>query len=340
MKKTAFILIIIIFFLTAFSACNFNDRSMGFVFGTSYELEISGLKANRAKKEIISILEDIELTLSTNIKTSDVYKINHSLVNTPVAVSRLTMDMFNQSRILFNETDGKFNAAIFPIVRLFGFSPDSDTEEKTPPKNNEITEILPYCNFDYFVADEENMTLMRTSEYAMLDFGAVAKGYAVQESLSIIKGYGIKRAIVNIGGTVGNVGKSIKVGIKSPRESDKKCFASFELDDGLTAATSGDYERYYIYQGIRYHHIMDSERGMPVYNGIIGVTIVTSDGTLSDILSTSVFCMGAKKGMDYAVSKGAKCLIIMDDGSYYLSKGFDVKIAEEGYTKADINAAS
>ena len=140
-------------------------------------------------------------------------------------------------------------------------------------------------------------------------------------------------AVINIGGTVAVLGEEIKAGVRSPRDSSYICVASFMLMDGESAATSGDYERYFEYDGVRYHHIMDSATGAPADNGIISVTIVTSDGELSDALSTAVFCMGVTDGMTYAVSKGAKCLIITSDSKYYVSDNFEVEILDPSYSE-------
>ena len=179
--------------------------------------------------------------------------------------------------------------------------------------------------------DNNALTITKSDKRAELDFGAVAKGHAAQRAIEILKENGIKDAIINIGGTVAVMGDK-KVGVTHPRKSS--VIASFNIFDGETVATSGDYERYYIIGDKRYHHIIDPATGRPADNGIISVTIVSDDGALSDALSTAVFVMGAKDGLEYAVSKGAKCLIILEDKTYLVSQGFEVRILDDEYTAA------
>jgi len=336
--RKAFAVVLIISFLVVFlSGCNFSDKTIGFVFGTTYELDLGGKNVRKAKKDILELLNDIDNTLSTSIEGSDVYNINHSAVNTPVTVKRLTMDMFVKSKELYIKTEGAFNPALFPIVSLWGFSPDGNSEgERVPPEQSQIDSLLPFCSFDYFTADEENLTITRLSAYSELDFGAIAKGYAVQKALETVKSYKLDRAVINVGGTVSLYGDSVKAGIRNPRESDNICFASFNMINGYTVATSGDYERYFMYEDIRYHHIMDTATGRPVDNGIIAVTVLTEDGTMSDALSTAVFCLGIERGLALAEEKGAKCLIITEDYTYYVSDNFDIEVLEEDYKAAQL----
>lgn len=341
MKRISLILIILLLISLLLTGCNSTDNSMGFIYGTTYELKLTGGNVKKAKEEIIAMLNDIEAKLSTSIMTSDVYLINNSIVNTPVNVSQLTIDMFVRSHSIYIDTNSAFNPTIYPIVRLWGFTPEQDiTADREPPSNQSINELLTVVNFNSFLVDINELTVIRLNDKAMIDFGAIAKGYALQEALDICSNYNVAQALINIGGSVGSIGDTIKVGVQNPRESNNICFASFDMSDGYSVATSGDYERYFIHNEVRYHHIMDTTTGRPVDNGIIGVTIVTSDAELSDALSTSVFCLGAKDGMAFAMENNAKCLIIMNNNTYYVSPDFEITIIEEGYTEADINEAN
>lgn len=334
MRRVVAISLLIIILAGLMSACsNVYDRSFGFVYGTTYELKLHGGSVRKAKADIIDMLEMVEMTLSTAIESSEVYEINNSEPNQAINVSELTMLMFTMSKQYYDETEGAFNVAIFPIVRLWNLDPDNNSEFDLPAQED-IDSLLTYCSMNYFVADEEGMTITRLSDKAMLDFGAIAKGYALQKALDISVEHSIKSGIINIGGAVATVGKTIKVGIRNPRESSNVCFSSFNMPHGESVNTSGDYERYSVIDDVRYHHIIDSKTGKPVNNGIIGVTVVANDATVSDVLATAVFVMGAEAGMKYAIDKGVKCLIIMDDKTYYVSSDFDIEVIEEGYTQA------
>lgn len=339
MKKIAVITLLIILILSTFLSCNSYDKSMDFIFGTTYELELTGGNVKQAKAEIINLFQEIENILSTNVSTSDIYLINNSKNNEPIKVNNLTLTMYEYSEIIYEESDKAFNPTLYPIVKLWGFMPNTNmTADREIPSDDSIDNILPYCSMDYFDVNYDKNTITRLSDRAMLDFGGIAKGYAVQQALQICKKNDIDQAIINVGGNVGIIGDTLLVGIKNPRESDKVCFASFDMSDSESVATSGDYERYFIHQDKRYHHIMDTYTGRPVDNGIIGVTVVTEDATISDALSTAIFCMGLKDGMNYAIDKGVKCLIIMDNNTYYTTPQFNLELLEKGYTKGDLNA--
>jgi thiamine biosynthesis lipoprotein len=335
MKRIIPIILIFIMLLPLFTACSGSQKETGFIFGTSYTIELTGAGAKGVMDDIRNLLNGYENLWSVSIEDSDLYRVNHSAVNVPVAVDPLTIEMYTLALTLYSETDGALNAAIQPIVKLWGFSPDGANigAVRVPPTLAEINQTLPYCNFSYFSIDALNNTISRSSYNAMLDFGAIAKGYAAQKALDICREKDLESAVINIGGTVAVLGEKIKAGIRSPRDSSYICVASFMLSDGESAATSGDYERYFEYEGIKYHHIMDSATGAPADNGIISVTIVTSNGELSDALSTAVFCMGVTDGMAYAVSKGAKCLIITSDSKYYISENFEVTILDNSYSE-------
>lgn len=135
-----------------------------------------------------------------------------------------------------------------------------------------------------------------------IDLGAIAKGYAVDQAVKRLKGLGVQSALVNAGGNIYCLGKKGNrkwhIGVRHPRKSDE---IIFYLDlENQAAATSGDYEQFFILDKKRYNHIIDPKTGYPVDNKIASATIVAQDATTSDGLSTTMFVLGKEKGLELA----------------------------------------
>ena len=127
-----------------------------------------------------------------------------------------------------------------------------------------------------------------------LNFGAIAKGYAVDKAIDVLKTLGIKEALVNAGGEISVIGNDWIVGIQHPREINS-IIKKIKLD-GFTVATSGDYEQYFEVDGNRYHHILDPKTGYPS-KGLRSVTIINKLNAIADALATAVFVMGKENGI-------------------------------------------
>ncbi|MEA1996675.1 MAG: FAD:protein FMN transferase, partial [Gemmatimonadota bacterium] len=147
-----------------------------------------------------------------------------------------------------------------------------------------------------------------------LDMGGVAKGYAVDRAIAVLKARGVKNALVNLGGEIGVLGagsngRSWRIGVQHPRNTSMH-IGVIELTDGNFVATSGDYERYFFENGRRYHHILDPDTGYPAARGAVSVTVITTSCLEADALATAAFVMGAESGSDFLESSGAMGLIL------------------------------
>ena len=138
MKKFIPVILILIMLLPLFSACSGSVKETGFIFGTSYTIDLNGAGASNAINEIRTALTTYENLWSVSIEESDLYRINHSLADEAVTVDSLTIEMYILALTLYNETDGALNATIQPIVKLWGFSPDSSVigDERLPPTDS------------------------------------------------------------------------------------------------------------------------------------------------------------------------------------------------------------
>ncbi|HQD40299.1 MAG TPA: FAD:protein FMN transferase, partial [Bacillota bacterium] len=144
--------------------------------------------------------------------------------------------------------------------------------------------------------------------------GGAAKGYAVDRALEVLKGQGIERALVNAGGQIGILGEAPRglwrVGVKDPREAG--LLTVLEVKEGAVS-TSGDYQRFFISGGRRYHHLVDPTTGYPAWD-CQSATVVAETGLLADLLSTACFIMGPEMGMALVERYGAEALVVDKDG--------------------------
>ena len=161
-----------------------------------------------------------------------------------------------------------------------------------------------------------------------LDVGGIAKGYAADEVARILTEHGVEHALLDFGGNVVVVGTKVdgsdwRIGIQNPDpDASRGAFIGVLPATDLAIVTSGPYERYFIEDGVRYHHILDSTTGYPVWNGLQSVTIVNEASIRADALSTAVFSMGLVDGMSFVESHdGVEAIFIDEDDKVYVSSG-------------------
>lgn len=300
------IFIAIIFILTSCTSTSGEN----IIFGTFYNIKIKGASSHSIIKKIDKLLDEIENEVSTALPESDVYKINTATVGTPIAIGEHTKFLFKESMSLYESTDKSFNAALFPLVELWSFSPEKFiSSADSIPNTVEVATSLEYSRMEYFQLNEKNNTITKLNENAKLDFGGIAKGYAVDKAIELSKKQ--KDGIINIGGNISVFGKSKKIGITHPRHPSQ-LFGVITLNN-QAIATSGDYERYYFYEDTRYSHIIGLD-GYPsnITNDITSVIIVGSSAMICDALSTAIMVQGESWAQENIVT-GYSAIIITSE---------------------------
>ena len=293
--KSVLLIAIILISIVSLTACSSTEQF--FVFGTFLDMTVEGVSLGKVTREVFTYMESLETLLSPTVEGSDLHKINNAKAGESVKCSAETMELLSIVEVIFDLSEGAYDPSIYPLVRLWNFSGDkfSQIEGKTPPTDEDIAEALSVVGFDKaFTIDHVAGTVTKNAGYdgAMLDFGGVAKGYAVDKAMDNFDG----KALVNLGGNIGAKGKSYTIGIGNPRESATPYFGSFTLRAGELISTSGDYERFFTYEGKRYHHILSSSTGKPSDSGLISVSVICTNGAVGDALSTAIMVLGAEKG--------------------------------------------
>lgn len=161
-----------------------------------------------------------------------------------------------------------------------------------------------------------------------LNFGAFAKGYAIDLSMEYLHSLGINNAVINAGGDLrvsGQHGKRPwKIGIRHPREEG--VIAWLKAQNNESIFSSGDYERFYIYEGQRYHHILNPETGYPA-SGTTSVTVIHDNAGIADAAATALFIAGPQRWVDIARSMGIKYVMLIDTkGNIHLSPEMEKRI--------------
>ena len=182
--------------------------------------------------------------------------------------------------------------------------------------------------------------LMSSSPQEAMDLGAVAKGFAAGEAEEALRGAGVERATIDLGGNVTVIGTRPdgdpwRVAVKDPRNTDGY-LCILELED-VTLSTSGGYERYFEEDGVRYHHIIDPKTGYPADSGLLSVTVVTANHVLADALSTALFVAGPEEALDFWRSRDDFELVLCtDDDRIIVTQGledaFQLYDQDGGYT--------
>lgn len=266
----------------------------------------------------IELCRKYDNMLSKTVKTGDVYKINTSN-GRPVEVSHETAELIRFALEIAESTEGAFDPTILPLAELW----DVANATSVPP-SADIEAALKSVNYKNISVDGNVVT---AADGATIDLGGIAKGYIADKVKEYLISEGVKSAVINLGGNtllLGNKnGNPFSVGVQKPFGLSGELSAILMLDD-KTAVTSGVYQRYFEADGKLYHHIIDTDSGYPVDNGIYAVTVITDSSCIADGLSTACLTLGIDKGKELAEQYGAELILITSDGELVLTDGLEL----------------
>lgn len=269
-----------------------------YMMGTNVEVKAVHPDITVAKKGIYYAFREIERIdklLGYKGDGSDVVQVNANAGERPVKVTDETFQLLVRTQAHSKKYFGAFDITIGPVEELWGFNLD-----RAPglPADTEIKKLLPLVNYQRLVLNAKDTTANLPVKGMKLDLGGVAKGYAIDRAVKILRQYDVQNFIIKAGGDMYVSGMKSptemwKIGIQHPRQTGE-LFAMMELKD-CAISTSGDYERYFIKDGIRYHHILDPKTGYPSRQCKSVSVISRTSAEETDALSTTLFIMGAEK---------------------------------------------
>ena len=267
-----------------------------------------------------------------NIKT-----INDNAGVAPVKVDERIIDMLELAVKMYDTTGGKLNVAMGSVLAVWhdyreAAEADPSDEDNRLPTQEELEAAAQHCDINDLIIDREAGTVYLADPEMRLDVGSVGKGYAVEQVCQAAKARGLVSLSLSVGGNLRSVGtkpesQPWESGIVSPWDdsliynNSSSLLAVVESND-QAVVTSGDYQRYFMVDGVRYHHIIDPDTLWPA-DYFTAVTILCPDSGLADCLSTGIFCMPLEEGMALIESlDGVEALWCTKDGQVIKSSGF------------------
>ena len=248
-----------------------------------------------------------------------------------VTVDRRIIDLLLYAKDMYATTNGRVNIAMGSVLSLWHdyrtLGMEDPATAELPPMDT-LTAASLHMDINCLVIDEAASTVHITDPGMKLDVGAIAKGYAVEMVARSLEEKGITGYVLNVGGNVRTVGpkadgQSWVVGIENPVDNEEKPYLAYLGLTGQSLVTSGSYQRYYLVEGKRYHHIIDAETLMPA-EGFTSVSILTKSSADGDALSTALFCMSYEEGLALIESlPDTEAMWVFSDGREMTSSGFD-----------------
>jgi len=282
-------------------------------------------KADKAMDSAFGEIENLDRMLNFFSARSELSMINKNAGLSPVRISAETLDIIENAINASKETGGAFDPTIGPEISLWDFS------AKKMPDDESIKKKLRLVNYKKIMIDRERSTAYLKDKGMLIDLGGIAKGYASDKAVVELKKNGITSGLVSVAGDIKAFGlkpdgKPWRVGIQNPRSTGDhdEIMATIELND-MAISTSGDYKRFFMMDGKRYHHILDPATGYPA-GGCRSVSIMAKDEVNTDSFSTGIFVLGPKKGMEVLKQMGFEGVIVDKNGGIYTTPGLRGKL--------------
>ena len=319
--------------LFLFAACSRAEPSRTeFVLGTVCSITLYDQAKESVYRDIFNRLREIENRMSVNLPDTHVSRINDAAGVAPVQVHDDVFTVIERALYFAGISGGAFDPTVEPLVRIWGIGGDNP---RLPPQR-EIDVVLTLIDWRDVELDSQTRSVFLKRHGMSLDLGAIAKGFAADEAAAIIRKAGLKRAIVDLGGNILTFGvkkdkSPWRVGLQNPRK-DRGSYLGVVAGPQQTVVTSGVYEKFFDFEGRRYHHLFSPFDGYPVRNGLLSVSIISSVSMNADALSTAVFVLGYEKGRALIESlEDAEAVFVFEDNSIRMTGGVDFTLTDENY---------
>ena len=339
MKLTSLLLICLSLILSGCDSEPQTRQGKFFAFGTEIDVSLYDVDEEIANNTI-SVLEQSFSSVNDDWhawQPSTLTTINKAISEgQAISIEDDTAQLINLAKALASDSQHLFNPAAGRLFELWGFHQDNWFESHPPPNDSDIATWLdntPTMNDIQIINGE----LSSSNRSAKLGFGGFAKGFAVDTAIEALKQQGITNAIVNIGGDLRAIGSHGKrpwiIGIRHPRQNGM--VASIALKGNESVFTSGDYERFFQYEGKRYAHIIDPRTGRPA-DKATSVTVLHSNASIADAAATALFVAGNDWPKIAAAMKIDRVMLVRPDGQIELSPLMEDRVRLIGNTKPAI----
>jgi thiamine biosynthesis lipoprotein len=295
--------------------------------GSRFDITVvanDSVDANQYIDLAVDEITRIEKLISSWDQESQTSEIIRNAGIKPVKVDKELFDLIQRSIAISKLTDGAFDISYASMDRIWKF----DGSMTEMPSDQEIKSSVAKTGYQNIILDKEKQTVFLKLKGMKIGFGAIGKGYAADKAKDLMMSKGVVAGIINASGDMNTWGKqpngeSWKVAITNPMNKDN-AFATLPINEGAVV-TSGNYEKYVVFNGKRYTHIIDPRTGYPS-SGIISVTVFAPKAELADALATSIFVMGIEVGLN-RINQLPKieCVIIDDEGNIHTSDNIKIE---------------
>lgn len=327
MKRQIFC-IIVLFSLILFSFLGCASKNSDpytdtylFAMDTVITLRLPASVGDDIRTRCAARITELEQLLSRTVPTSEITAFNKMAAGSYL-FSEDTAAVIAAAILVAQSTNGAYDPTVASLSQLWNITGTSPTV----PKTNAIQNCLKTVGYEHLTLEQN--TLTKDMDSIMLDLGGCAKGYACAACVELLQENGVENGIVSFGGNIGVIGQKPdgspwRIGIKDPAAPES--IAGYVLIEEGYVSVSGDYERYFEADGVRYHHIFDRNTGFPADSGVRSVAVYAKDAAKADALSTALFVMGAKEGIAfYRDMIKSQNTAVSFEAIWYLSDGTTV----------------
>ena len=325
MKMKSLFLIVLTGLASGLSAQAIFNRTLKLM-GSRFDITVVAMDSIKADQYIdlaVQEISRIEKLISSWDPASETSRINRNAGIEPVRVDKELFDLIKRSLAISRLTDGAFDITYASMDKIWKF----DGSMTEMPTVEAIRNSVSRVGFGKIVLDESNFTVFLPEAGMKIGFGAIGKGYAADKAKKMLMDYGVQAGIINASGDMNTWGKQPddedwKVAITNPMDKGK-AFGLVPVRQGAVV-TSGDYEKYVEFNGIRYTHIIDPKTGYPAH-GVISSTVFAPSAELADALATSLFVMGVDVGIARINQlPNVECILIDEDGNIHTSDNINI----------------
>jgi thiamine biosynthesis lipoprotein len=334
-KLLALILLLSSIILSCKKSTPVYESFSGFVQGTTYSIvyeKRSDLNPENLKNDTEKLLYDFDMSLSLYRDSSVLSKINRNETVTPDA---FFTEAFKQSMDLSKLTGGAFDITVGPLVKAWGFGPDEHRNFSESKRDS----LLALIGMDKVKI--ENGIVIKSDPRVSLDFNAIAQGYSVDVVCDYFNQLKIKSYLVEIGGEVRvkgtKDGNQWRIGIDRPEDNNNRpgdqLQAIIKMSD-KSLATSGNYRKFYVENGIKYSHTIDPRTGYPAKNQLLSATILADECSYADGFATACMVIGKESSIELIQKNNLEGYLIYSDdkGNFqtWISENLKSNISESG----------
>ncbi|MCL4220883.1 MAG: FAD:protein FMN transferase [Phycisphaerales bacterium] len=295
------------------------------IMATPISVQADPKHIDQAASIVFRVFTEVDARMSEWRDTSPLSALNRSAGVEPVVLPPDLLDLLHRSQDIAAMTDGAFDPTWAALWGLWDFR----AEQPALPADADIDARVALVDYHALRLDDAAGTAFLERKGMLVGLGGIAKGYALDQAATALRQAGIHDFLISGGGQVmaggTHDGRPWRVGVRDPRGGTDDFFARIELDNE-SISTSGDYERYFIKDNVRYHHILDPRTGRPS-RGVRTAVVIARDATLADALSTALMIVGVERGLTIVESlSGVEALMVDEQAQVHMSTGARTRV--------------